>query len=92
MDLKKIKVETVPNGYVLEIEGQEFMYHSVNRLIRGIAVHLGLMIEEPLSQEYADNLIKAMRDGHLLTRIRQENVRMKREIARLRNETNKKAK
>ena len=71
---------------------QEFMYHSVNRLIRGIAVHLGLMIEEPLSQEYADNLLKAMRDGFLLTKIRQENVRLKREIARLRKENNKKAK
>ena len=42
-DLKQITVETLPNGYSLEIEGEQFMYHSVERLIKGIAVHLGLL-------------------------------------------------
>ena len=39
-DLKQITVETLPNGYSLEIEGQAFMYHSIDKLIRGIALHL----------------------------------------------------
>ena len=88
-ELKQITVLTRPNGYTLEIEGEQFMYHSVERLIRGIAVHLGLMIEEPLSQEYADNLMKALKDGYLLSRIRQENARLKRDVKQLRKELSK---
>lgn len=88
-ELKHITVETLPNGYSLEIEGQAFMYHSIDKLIRGIALHLGLVIEEPLSQEYANNLIKALKDGYLLSRIRQENARLKRELKQLRKESKK---
>ena len=65
------------------------MYHSIDKLIRGIALHLGLVIEEPLSQEYANNLIKALKDGYLLSRIRQENARLKRELKQLRKESKK---
>lgn len=88
-DLKHITVLTEPNGYSLEIEGKQFMYHSIDKLIRGIALHLGLVIEEPLSQEYANNLIKALKDGYLLSRIRQENARLKRELKQLRKESKK---
>ena len=88
-ELKQITVLTRPNGYTLEIEGEQFMYHSVERLIRGIAVHLGLMIEEPLSQEYADNLVKCLKDGYILSKIRQENARLKREVKQLRKEISK---
>ena len=88
-DLKQITVETLPNGYSLEIEGEQFMYHSVERLIKGIAVHLGLLIEEPLPHEYADNLIKCLKDGYILSKIRQENARLKRELKQLRKESKK---
>ena len=79
-----IKVETKPNGYVLTIDSGEFMYRSVHGLIKGLITHLGVGCEEALTLEGIDNLVRALKDGSILKKLRQENSQLKREVKRLR--------
>lgn len=43
MEKLKVSVQTLPNGYSLEINNKEkFMYHSIDGLLEGIMYHVGL--------------------------------------------------
>ena len=41
-DSMQIKVQTLPNGYSLDVNGVGFMYHSVVDLLAGFMEHVGL--------------------------------------------------
>ena len=48
MKKPKIKIETVPNGYTLDIDGNGYMYSNVQDLLAGILAHLGMGEKEPM--------------------------------------------
>ena len=39
--LKKIKIQTLPNGYALTVGEYEYMYFSIGELIEGFMYHVG---------------------------------------------------
>lgn len=39
---KRIKAETLPNGYSLEVDNVKYMYHTVDSLLEGFLYHVGL--------------------------------------------------
>lgn len=39
---RQIKVSTLPNGYSLKVDGQEYMYFNMMDLLAGFMVHIGL--------------------------------------------------
>lgn len=41
-DLKKIKVSTLPNGYSLDVNDKRYMYYTLQELLEGFFVHVGL--------------------------------------------------
>lgn len=41
-EFKKISLLTVPNGYSLDVENYKYMYHSLEGLIEGFLLHVGL--------------------------------------------------
>ena len=41
-DLSKIKVSTLPNGYSLTVEDQEYMYFNEIDLLAGFMSHVGM--------------------------------------------------
>ena len=51
MKKPKIKIETVPNGYSMEIDGKGYMYFNVQDLLAGILAHLGMGEKEPMTNE-----------------------------------------
>ena len=51
----KVRVETVPNGYTMDVDGNGFMYYTLAELIEGVFTHIGLGIVD-----YCDE--KTMRD------------------------------
>jgi len=40
--LTKVSVQTVPNGYLLNVEGNGYMYFTLQELLEGFFVHVGL--------------------------------------------------
>ena len=64
--LPQISVTTVPNGYVLKIEGHrhEYMYFTPDKLLAGVMVHLGLKMTDQLSQQNIDDFIDGAINWH----------------------------
>ena len=48
--LLKIKVETLPNGYSLEVNDESYMYFNEVDLLAGIMSHVGLHQSKPMEQ------------------------------------------
>lgn len=40
--LTNIKVETVPNGYALDVDDARYMYFNIEELLQGFMYHIGL--------------------------------------------------
>ena len=41
-NLQKVSVSTLPNGYSLKVDGQDYMYFNMMDLLAGFMVHIGL--------------------------------------------------
>lgn len=41
-ELLNIKIQTLPNGYALDVNKEQYMYHSIEGLIEGFMLHVGL--------------------------------------------------
>lgn len=57
--LTPIKVETVPNGYTLDVNGQGYMYFNLEELLKGFMVHIGLNELEYINMEGLESFIEA---------------------------------
>jgi signal transduction protein with GAF and PtsI domain len=56
--LKNIKVTTMPNGYSLDIEGQNgWLYFTPEKLLEGFMLHVGLEMTDQLNTETMDDFI-----------------------------------
>jgi hypothetical protein len=58
-ELKKIELSTLPNGYSLEIDNKGFMYFTLEKLLEGFFVHVGLEILSFIDKESIHDLIIA---------------------------------
>lgn len=55
----KITIRTVPNGYVMDVDGTGFMYYTLNELIEGFFVHVGLGIVKFMDEQTMRDLLTA---------------------------------
>lgn len=55
----KISVQTLPNGYSLDVDGKGFMYFNLQELVEGIFVHVGLQKLDYLDNEIITSLMTA---------------------------------
>ena len=46
----KLSLRTVPNGYALTVEGEEFMYFNLMDLLAGVCVHIGMQKTEEMER------------------------------------------
>jgi uncharacterized protein YlxW (UPF0749 family) len=56
--LTPIKVETAPNGYALNVNGQEYMYFNTEEFFEGFVVHVGMEELEFMNKEGIRSLIE----------------------------------
>ena len=40
--LLNIKLRTIPNGYILDVEKKSYMYYNLSELLDGFIYHIGL--------------------------------------------------
>ena len=57
--LMKVSVQTLPNGYSLDVDGKSYMYFTIQELLEGIFVHVGLHKLDWLDRDTINNLMTA---------------------------------
>ena len=85
-ELIDIQVKTLPNGYSVDLEKENFMYYSPMALLEGLFVHVGMNREGALTKEEIKTLIEAVKDGGAVTKLQAEVNELKDTIAELRKQ------
>lgn len=57
--LTKVSVQTLPNGYSIDVDGKGYMYFTIQELMEGIFVHVGLHKLEWLDRDTITDLLTA---------------------------------
>lgn len=57
--LTKVTVQTLPNGYSLDVDGKGYMYFTLQELLEGIFVHVGLHKLDWLDRDTITDLMTA---------------------------------
>ena len=85
-ELIDIQVKTLPNGYSVDLEKENFMYYSPMALLEGLFVHVGMNREGAMTKEEIKTLIEAVKDGGAVTKLQEEVNELKDTIAELRKQ------
>ena len=85
-ELIAIRVTTLPNGYSVDLEKENFMYYSSMALLEGLFVHVGMNREGAMTKEDIKTLIEAVKDGGAVTKLQAEVNELKDTIAELRKQ------
>ena len=85
-ELIDIKVKTLPNGYSVDLEKENFMYYSPMALLEGLFVHVGMNREGAMTKEEIKTLIEAVKDGGAVTKLQAEVNELKDTITELRKQ------
>lgn len=81
MEQMKISIATLPNGYALQIDDENYMYYTPESLLEGFMIRLGLMrLEEMTSKEISDLLV-SLKDGSIAKKLQAEVTELKATIA-----------
>lgn len=56
-ELLNIKIQTIPNGYTLDVDNQKYMYHSLEGLIEGFMFHAGLGEKPYCNKEFIKDFL-----------------------------------
>lgn len=81
--MKKITVQTLPNGYALNFDGDRqkgYMYFNVDDLLKGFMIHIGLKMTEQLSMENIDDFLVAVMNWNETGKCIKELSRMEEEL------------
>ncbi len=62
-NLMKIKVETLRNGYALEVNGEKFMYFDASTLLEGMLIRVGMERLDDLTKYELHTMVEAIKDG-----------------------------
>ena len=85
-ELIAIRVTTLPNGYSVDLEKENFMYYSPMALLEGLFVHVGMNREGAMTKEEIKALIEAVKDGGAVTKLQAEVNELKDTITELRKQ------
>lgn len=56
-ELLNIKIQTLPNGYALDVENEKYMYHSLEGLIEGFMFHVCLGEKPYCNKEFIKDFL-----------------------------------
>ena len=82
-----IQVKTLPNGYSVDLEKENFMYYSPMTLLEGLLfVHVGMNREGAMTKEEIKSLIESVKNGGIVTKLQAEVNVLNDTIAELRKQ------
>ena len=81
----KVRVETSKNGYLLDVDGREYLYFDVVELAKGLILHAGLGRTSPTTKFGRDALLRAIGNGSAERKMQQEINRLQNQVDHLIN-------
>ena len=69
-----VKVETLKNGYSLDVDGKGYLYFDVVELAKGLILHAGLGRTSPTTKFGRDSLLRAIGNGSAEKKLQQEKL------------------
>lgn len=84
--LTPITVKTQHQGYVLEMGDTEYMYYSVPKLLKGLAIHAGFGQEDFFTSEEMDQLLESILNGSAMKNALTKVAELKKVIKTLKKE------
>lgn len=85
-ELIAIQMKTLPNGYSVDLEKENFMYYSPLSLLEGMFVHVGMNREGAMTKEEIKVLIESVKNGGIVTKLQAEVNALNDTIAELRKQ------
>ena len=79
-------VRTMVNGYSVDLEREGYMFYSVQDLLEGLFVHVGLNRLEAMEKKDIKAMVEATKDGSLVKRLQAEVNELKATIDEQRKE------
>lgn len=76
-----LSVRTKVNGYLLEVNDEDYMFFDVQKLLAGMFLHVGMERLEAMTKEEIDIMMAATKDGSLVKQLQAEVTALKAEIA-----------
>jgi len=67
-----ILVKTMVNGYMLDVNGEGYMYFNAQSLVEGFCVHVGMKRLNSMTQEEIKDFLEATKDGSLNRKLQDE--------------------
>ncbi len=55
-----IHVETIPNGYIMSVDGCEYMFHNPTKLLAGVFYHVGLQKLDYIDSDHIESIMEAI--------------------------------
>ena len=72
-----ILLRTMTNGYMLDVNNEGYMYYSVQSLLEGFMVHVGLERLEAMTREEIKEMLDALKDGSAVKKLQAEVTELK---------------
>ena len=79
-------VRTMLNGYSVDLEREGYMFYSVQDLLEGLFVHVGMNRLEAMEKKDIKAMVEATKDGSLVKRLQAEVNELKATIDEQRKE------
>ena len=67
-----IMLRTMTNGYMLDVNNEGYMYYSVQSLLEGFMVHIGLERLESMTKEEIKDMLNSLKDGSAVKKLQAE--------------------
>ena len=79
-------VRTMVNGYSVDLEREGYMFYSVQDLLEGLFVHIGINRLGAMTKEEIKTLLDATKDGSIVKKLQAEVNELKEIIAEQKKE------
>ena len=80
-----VKVQTLNNGYSLEVDGKSYLYFDVVELAKGLILHAGLGRTSPTTKFGRDSLLRAIGKGSAEKKLQKEINELHKKVESLTN-------
>ena len=80
-----VKVQTLNNGYSLEVDGKGYLYFDVVELAKGLILHAGLGRTSPTTKFGRDSLLRAIGKGSAEKKLQKEINELHKKVESLTN-------
>lgn len=75
-----ITLRTVPNGYLLDVEKEGYMYFDEQSLLEEFCIHVGLERKVFMTRDEIRSLLRATEDGSAEKRLQEEVTQLQEEL------------